>query len=388
MLRYGSLIIANTLRNPRRSALTAASLAIGLCLLTVLAASYMALFGESETDPAQALRLMTHHKVSITQPMPISFGARIRQIPGVQDAMVWQWFGGTYRDARDPRNFFARFAIEPARLFTIRSEIRIPAWQSTAFRQARTGCIVGSKLAARFDWKRGDRVTLLGDIFPVTLELTIVGIYDDPNDSEILYFNYEYLRELTKDTGTAANQVGVFIVKVKSAGEVTTVADAIDKEFENSPAPTETVTERAWQLSFLSFLGNLRLFLTSICGALGFMILLVSANTTSMAIREKTREVGIMKTLGFAPGTLVALTVAESACLAICGGTIGLALAEATCFMVRHSGTAYAGLDLRITPEIALASLAAATALGVFSSLVPAWQAARTNILHALQHTG
>ncbi len=107
-----------------------------------------------------------------------------------------------------------------------------------------------------------------------------------------------------------------------------------------------------------------------------------------MAIRERTREVGIMKTLGFAPGALVALTVAESAALAICGGTIGLGLAELTCVLVRHSGTAYAGLDLQITPEIALASIAAATALGVFSSLVPAWQAARMNILHALQHTG
>lgn len=388
MVRYASLIAANTFHNRRRSALTVASIAVSLCLLAVLDAAYLALFEEPEASPAEALRLMTHHKVSITQPMPVSFEARIRQIPGVADAMVWQWFGGTYKDARDPRNFFARFAVEPARLFGIRSELRIPAGHRARFQQERTGCIAGRKLAARFAWKPGDRVTLLGDIFPVTLELTIVGIYNDPNNDEILYFNYEYLRELLKAEDAGSDQVGVFIVQVKSLDAVIPVADAIDKEFENSTAPTETVTERAWQLSFLSFLGNLKLFLSSICGALGFTVLLVCANTISMAVRERIREVGILKTLGFRPGTLVALTIAESTCLALAGGAIGLGLAEILCVMVQSSGTAYAALNLRITAEVALASCAAAVALGVGSSALPAWQASRMNILDALRHTG
>jgi putative ABC transport system permease protein len=388
MVRYASLIAANTFHNRRRSALTVASIAVSLCLLAVLDAAYLALFEEPEASPAEALRLMTHHKISITQPMPVSFEARIRQIPGVADAMVWQWFGGTYKDARDPRNFFARFAVEPARLFGIRSELRIPAGHRARFQQERTGCIAGRKLAARFAWKPGDRVTLLGDIFPVTLELTIVGIYNDPNNDEILYFNYEYLRELLKAEDAGSDQVGVFIVQVKSLDAVIPVADAIDKEFENSTAPTETVTERAWQLSFLSFLGNLKLFLSSICGALGFTVLLVCANTISMAVRERIREVGILKTLGFRPGTLVALTIAESTCLALAGGAIGLGLAEILCVMVQSSGTAYAALNLRITAEVALASCAAAVALGVGSSALPAWQASRMNILDALRHTG
>ncbi len=387
-MRFASLIMANALRNRRRSALAAASIAVALCLLAVLAAAYLAMFGEPEASPAEALRLMTHHKVSITQPMPVSHAARIRQIPGVSDAMVWQWFGGTYRDARDPRNFFARFAVEPTRLFGIRSEIRIPAAQGTAFLRERTGCIVGSRLAARFDWKPGDRVTLVGDIFPVTLELTVVGIYDDPDNDETLYFSYEYLRELVKEAGAGADQVGVFSVRVKSLNDVISVADAIDKEFENSPAATETVTERAWQLSFLSFLGNLRLFLSSICGALGFTCLLVCTNTISMAIRERIRELGIMRALGFTQGTLVALTIAESTCLTLVGGTVGLLLAQAVCLMIRHSGTAYAVLKLQVTPEVAVISFAAAIILGTTSSLVPAWQASRMKILDALRHTG
>ncbi len=387
-LRYVSLVLANTLRNRRRTALTTASIAVSLCLLDVLTASYQVLFGDPEASPAEALRLMTHHKVSITQPMPVSYEARIRRIPGVRDAMVWQWFGGTYRDAREQRNFFARFAIEPARLFGIRSEMKIPAGQSLDFQRTRTGCIVGSRLAARFDWKPGDRVTIVGDIFPVTLELTIVGIYEDPGSNETLYFNYEYMRELVKAAGPGADEVGAFLVQATSLDYVTSVAEAIDKEFENSPAATQTVTERAWQLSFLSFLGNLKLFLSSICGALGFTVLLVSASTISMALRERFHEVGVLKTLGFTPGILVALTVAESLCTALAGGALGLGLASALCVLVRHSGTAYAALNLRITAEVGLASVAASIVLGAASALAPAWKVSRMNIIDALRHIG
>ncbi len=388
MLARASLIKANILRKRKRSALTVSSLAVALCLLTVLGSSYRALFGGSEAGPAEVLRLMVHHKVSITQPMPVSYEARIRRIYGVSDAMVWQWFGGAYRDARDPGNFFARFAVEPDHFPGILGEVRLPAAQMTAFRQTRSGCIVGRNLAARFGWHPGDRVTLVGDIFPVTLDLTICGIYEDPGNDEILYFNYAYLCELLRAADAGPDQVGVFVVRVRNAGDVTAVADSIDKEFENSPAPTETVTERAWQLGFLSFLGNLKLFLSSVCGALGFTIMLVSANTISMAVRERTREIGIMKTLGFTHGALVALTVAESACIALAGGVLGLGLAWALCALVRESGTAYAALDLGITAEVALTSLAASVALGVTSSLVPAWRASRMPIIEALRHMG
>ena len=385
MSRYLSLVLAYTLRNRRRSGLTAASIAVALALLTVLGASYKALFQESETSPAEALRLMTQNKISITQPMPVYYEQHIRQVPGVRDAMVWQWFGGTYKDARDPRNFFARYVVEPAKLFNIISEIRIPAEQKLAFERERTACIAGRTLAARFGWKPGERITLTGDIFPVTLELTLVGIYDDPHDDQTLYLNYDYLRELLKSAGLQTDFVGVFIEQADNPDDVNRIADAIDKEFENSPAPTQTQPERVWMLGFISFMGNLKLFLVSICAALGFTILLVSANAISMAVRERIREVGILKTLGFTPGEILSLTMAESVLVALAGGAGGLALAAALCVLIQRSGTAFAGLNLSVTPEIALASLMAAAVLGVASSLLPAWQASRTAILDALR---
>jgi putative ABC transport system permease protein len=389
MLQYSALIVKNGLRNRRRSILTAGSFAVSMCLLGVLMAMYRALFLNTETHPGQALRLVTHHKVSITQPLPISYLARIRQIPGVRDAMVWQWFGGTFKDARDPRNSFARFAINPDRFVLIKSEVALPQEQKLAFQQLRTGCIVGKKLAEKFGWQPGDRVTLVGDIFPVDLELRIAGIYTDPDDSEILFFNHEYLRELLIAGGQSAqDSVGVFLVQAKSLDDAPGVAAAIDREFENSPAPTTTESELAWQLSFISFLGNLKLFLISVSGALTFTILLVSANTISMSVRERAREVGIMKTLGFTPGSILWMISGESVCLALLGGFSGLVVAEALCALVRNSASAFASLKPSLTPDVALAVLLVAAVVGTAGSIPPAWSVSRRSILDSLRCTG
>jgi putative ABC transport system permease protein len=255
MLRLWSLMVASIVRNPRRSLLTVGSVAVSLCLLTVLAAAYRSLFLEPESAPAEALRLVTHHRVSITQSMPVSFLPKIRSIPGVRDSMIWQWFGGTYKDARDPRNFFARFAVEPDRFFRLKPEVQIPDDQKSGFQHTRSSCIVGKKLAARFGWKLGDRITLIGDIFPVTMELTIVSVYSNPDEDENLYFDYEYLRQLLIVTGQSSrtDTVGVFLTAADRPADVDAIAAAIDKQFEDSPAPTKSESERMWQLSFVSF---------------------------------------------------------------------------------------------------------------------------------------
>jgi putative ABC transport system permease protein len=353
-----------------------------------LMAMYRALFLNTETHPGQALRLVTHHKVSITQPLPISYLARIRQIPGVRDAMVWQWFGGTYKDARDPRNSFARFAINPDRFLRIKSEVALPQDQKLAFQQFRTSCVVGKKLAEKFRWRLGDRVTLVGDIFPVDLELKIAGIYSDPDDSEILFFNYEYIRELLIAGGQSAqDSVGVFLVQADGPDDAPGVAAAIDREFENSPAPTTTESELAWQLSFISFIGNLKLFLISVCGALTFTMLLVLANTISMSVRERAREVGIMKTLGFTPGAILWMISGESVCLALLGGFSGMVAAEALCALVRNSASAFASLKPSLTPDVALAVLLVAAVVGTAGSIPPAWSVSRRSILDSLRCT-
>ncbi len=316
---------------------------------------------------------------------------KIERVPGVKEDMVWQWFGGTYKDARDSRNFFARFATEPDRIFKVRPDIEIPDDQKLAFQRERTGAIVTSALARKLLLKLGDRITLVGDIFPVTLELKLVGIFDTPEGDESLYFNREYLRDALGPGSRRGDMVGAFQILANTADDVPRIAQAIDKETENSPYPTKTESEKAFQLSFASFIGNLKVFLMAICGAVTFTILLVSANTISMSVRERVREVGIMKTLGFTPGAILGIILGESAVISLIGGVVGCGLAAGLCYVVSHGpGASFvqALKNLSITPGLALLSLGVAVLIGVISSVIPAWNASRTSILDSLRYSG
>lgn len=389
MFRYLPLIWKNTLRNRRRSLLTMASIAVSLCLLGFLLTIARVLFYGGEETPAQALRLVTRHRVSLTQPMPLSHEQKIERVPGVKAVMVRQWFGGTYRDARESRNFFARFAIEPAKLFRIQSELTMPEDLQLAFTRERTGCIASQTLAAKFAWRLGEQITIVGDIFPVTLELKLVGIFNDPDANEMLFFNYEYLREGIAAADPGRDLIGQFVVQAETPEVVPEISRAIDASFENSPFPTKTESERAFQLSFASFLGNLKLFLAAICGAVMFTILLVTGNTLAQSVRERIREVGVLKTLGFTPQAILGLVLGEAAVISLVGGAIGCTLAAFLCLMMRTASLPIQGLrTLNVTPLIAALTIAAALLVGFVSALVPAFGASRKPILDALRHTG
>jgi putative ABC transport system permease protein len=387
MMKYLPLILKNSLRNRKRTSLTVASIAVSFCLLGFLLAMYRVLFFGNDPTPAQALRLLTHHRVSLTQPMPASYEAKIAAVPGVKAVTVWQWFGGAYKDARDPKNFFMRMAVEPAALFDIFTELQIPEDRKQAFQHDRTGCIAAKALADRQGWKLGQHIAFIGDIFPVNLDLTLDGIFDTPDHVEMLLFNREYLRESL--TGPARDIVSAYLVQARTPEDVPLAARAIDTMFDNSPAPTKSETERAFQLSFVSFLGNLKLFLMALCGAVTFTILLVSGNTLSMAVRERVREIGILKTLGFTPGLILSIILGEAGVVAVAGGAIGCALAAWMCGLLRNAvvGVQYLKI-LRITPEIAAITLAVALCTGILSALLPAVRAARTPILSSLRYTG
>jgi putative ABC transport system permease protein len=350
---------------------------------------YRALFYGGETSPAQALRLVTHNKVSLAQPMPASAEQKIHQVPGVQSVSVRQWFGGTYKDARDPRNFFARFAVRPDKLFQIYSELRIPEDQKQAFLRQRTACVASRDLANKFGWSPGERISLQGDIWAANLELTLVGIFDDPDHNEVLFFNHDYLRESLSPSDPNRDLIYQIMVQAERPEDVSGISRGVDDLFANSPYPTKTESEEAFVLSFVSFLGNLKLFLLAIGGAVTFAILLVSANTLSMSVRERIREVGILKTLGFTPEMILGSLLGEAATLALIGGVIAIALTWGLCKLISNAPTAVQQLRmLSVTPLIALLSLLVALLIGVTSGMVPSLDASRKSILDSLRHTG
>lgn len=385
MGRYLSLVWKNTLRNRRRSLLTITSMALSLCLLGIMMAIYFALY-LSDTPPAQALRITTRNRVAITLPMPAFYLQRILQTPGVKDAMPWQWFGGTYKDARDANNFFARFGIDPQKLFIIQSEIEISSEEKKAFQADRRGCIVGRDLAKKHGFKVGDRITLVGDIYPMNLELFVRGIYHSELGSDSLYFQWEYVREAL--TGARKDLLSAISILADSPESVPRIINAIDDQFRNSTVQTRTETERAFALGFLSMMGNVKAILLSVCAAVTFTIMLVSANTMAMSVRERVREIGILKTLGFKPRLILGIILSEAVLIALLGGAVGHALASALCFMVRQ-GPAFSSQikTLSIQPPVVAAMFLCAVTIALLSSLLPAYSASRVNILDALKHT-
>jgi putative ABC transport system permease protein len=387
VLRYLPLAIKNSLRNRRRSVLTISSVAASMCLLGVLFALYQALFLATPVAGA-ALRLVTYHRVSLAQALPASYEAKIRQVPGVHEVTIYQWFGGVYRDARDQRNFFARFSVEPDKLFSVHPQLEISEDQKRAFLHNRTGAIADQDLAAKFGWKPGEKITLAGDIFPVTLELTLVGTVKDPEKAESLFFNHEYLRE-SLGNSPRKDQVGSFSVRAVDEAAANRIGPEIDKLFENAPEPTKTESEAAFTLQFLSFLGNVKLFLIAICGAVTFTILLVSANTMAMSVRERIGEVGVLKTLGYPNSAILAIILGEAGIISLMGGILGLLAAGGMVFLVRAGAQGFQQVKLMsISPALGGLCLVLAVLIGVASALIPATGASRTSILDALRNTG
>ena len=387
-MKFLPLVLKNLLRNRRRSLLTLSSLGISLCLLGVMMAVYYALYLQ-DASPAQALRLVTRHKVALSFAMPQYYGDKIRQTPGVREAAISQWFGGLYKDEeRDRSKFFPRFAVEADRLFRVYPEWMIPEDQKQAFLQDRTGCIIGEALARKQNLKIGDKVVLKGNIWPFDAELTVRGIFASKEADENLYFQLKYLEEALRARGSDRAFAGMFMILADSVKDVPRIQRSVDDMFANTDAPTRTESEQAFQLGFLSFLGNIKMILISVCGAVTFTILLIAANTMAMSVRERVREVGVLKTLGYRQGTILGMILGEAAILSLLGGALGLIGAQVLCGGLRENVPLTASMkSLTIQPPVLAMLLGVALGVGLLSALVPAWSASRTPILDALRFT-
>ena len=384
-MRYLPLILKNCWRNRRRTILTIASIGVSMCLLGVMVSMFNA-FYLSDPTPDQARRLVTRNRISFTVAMPISYQRQIQAVPGVREVSVVQWFGGVYKDSRDQKNNFARFAVEPEKLFKIYPEYRLSEEEKKAFLRDRTACIVGRDLADAFQFKLGDRLNLTGDIFPGNYEFTIRGIFDSPTASQLMYFDKEYLEQTMPER--RRGNVIMYYILIDNPANSARIASAVDSQFRNSPTQTKTESEQAFVVGFLALLGNVKMLLLGISGAIMFTILLVCANTMAMSVRERVREVGILKTLGFTPGSILGMILAEAIAIAIAGGSLGYLISAFLMQGVAKSPFGGFLPSVRLfDPPVATVCILTAAAIGALSSFVPAINASRTSIVQALRST-
>ena len=305
----------------------------------------------------------------------------IERIPGVEAISPFSWFGGKFRN--EDNTMFAQFAMDAAQLTNIFGEAKVPKEQYDAFLADQTSCIVGKITADKYKLKVGDRMPLTSVIYPCALELKIAGIYAGSIDDRNVLFHHKYL-----DEGCGApGQVGTWWVKARSAEDMPTVITAINNAFANSSSEVRAETERAFQLSFISMWGNIKLLIHSICTVVVFTLLLVTASTMSMAIRERFRELAVLKALGYRRRELFAFILAESFGLAFLGAVVGVGGAWGlyTYTHVMSKVTDGIFISFEVTPKIFGIATLVAAGLGIAASIVPSISVARMSVVNGLK---
>ncbi len=382
-MKFFHLIWSNLKRKKLRTILTLFSIVMAFILFSYLSA-IRAGFGQGVTLGRQD-RLLVRHKISIIHPLPEYYKARMERIPGVAVATYECWFGGEYQD---PKNFFPQLAVVPEEFLEMYPENLLPPEQKQAWFRTRTGAIVGRKTAERFHWQVGDKIPLSSSIWGGTdgsrlWEFDIVGIFDgrdETTDTTLMFFHYDYLNERR---AWAKGEVGWFIVRVQDVSQAAEVAKLIDKEFENSSAETRTEPEGAFLNGWVKSIVDVTLIIATIMSAVFFTILLVTGNTMSQSVRERTGELGVLKAMGYTNVQVLVLVLAESCLLGLLGGGLGLGIGW---LMVAQGDPTGGLLALFFFPtRDVFIGIGFAVALGLLAGFFPALGAMRLRVADALR---
>ncbi|MCC7035222.1 MAG: ABC transporter permease [Acidobacteria bacterium] len=380
-MKFLPLLWSSLWRKKTRTIFTLLSIFVAFLLFGLLMAIRTAFtFG---VDIAGLDRLVLIHKVSLIMPLPVSYLERLEATEGVELATHNTWFGGVYQD---PSNFFAQIVVEPEPFLAIYPEYRLPPEQKAAWLADRQGAVVGIDLAKRFGWKLGDRVPIQGTIWQpkqgAVWEFNIVGLYDGDAgvDKTQFFFRYDYLDENRRQ---GEGLVGWYVVKIADASQAQEMAARFDDMFANSSAETKTTTEKGFVEGFAKQVGDIGAIMIAILAAVLFTMLLVAANTMAQSVRERTSEMGVLKTLGFSNVSILGLVIGESALIAGIGGGLGLLAAW---LFIRQGDPTGGMLPVFMLPPRDLAiGIALVAALGVVAGVLPAIHAMQLRITDALR---
>jgi putative ABC transport system permease protein len=380
------LALRNAFRARLRSVLTLLGLVIALVAFGLLQTVVGA--WNAGVEMASATRVVTRSAISLTFSLPLYYRDRIHAVEGVRRVSSSNWFGGVWRDEK---SFFAQFAVDAQNFFPIYPEFVFKPAEFAGFLRDRQGCVVGRQLADLYGFKVGDKLPIRGTIYPGNWEFNIRAIYDGRDSSTItrqMYFHYDYLNEFLKlKFPTRANRVGVFVMELADPDQVADVSHEIDSQFRNSLAETLTESERSFQLNFLSMFGTIVRIISGVSYVVIAIILAVTTNTMAMTARERLSEYATLKALGFGPGFVASLILAESTLLCAIGGALALTLTRPVAAAF-HRATSAMFAVFEVSSQTLQLQAACALAVGLIAALAPMARASRVRIVDGLRHVG
>lgn len=381
------LVWRNLMRRKVRTLLTAASLVVAFFLLCVLRTLVTTI--NAGADAANSSRLIVQSAVSLFVDLPLNYQAKIAAVEGIERLSKWQWFGGYFQEEK---NQFAQFAVDPAETLAIYPEMEIVEGSREGFLGNRRGALIGEGLAESFGWKIGDTIPIIPTIFPhpdgpdVAWQFQVEAIYRPTQrsfDARTLLFHWDYFEKTLEANADAAPGVGTYVLKLAPGADATGVMGAVDALFENGPQRVQTTSESEFQKQFVSMLGNVPFFVSTIGGGVLAAILLAVVNTMLMAGREQTHDLGILKALGFKDRDATLLLVSQSFVLCLAGGGLGLLLAKASePGIAKGMGAFFPGY--MVEPATLWLGAGLAVLLGLVAGIAPAWRAARMQTVEAL----
>jgi putative ABC transport system permease protein len=383
-VKFLGLVWKNIWRKKIRTSLTLLSVLVAFMLFFLLNAIGQALTGGGATIES-ASRLVVIHKVSLINPLPISYLNKIAAVPGVDKVSHATWFGAYYQE---PKQQFSQFPIDPEEYLALYPELDIPADQLKGFLENRTGAVIGRSLAEQYGLEVGDRVPLQAmwtqqdgsQTWEFDIEAIMTNTSKGGTDAMFL-FHYDYFDEARR---FGQGSVGWYVLSLAEGANPVEVANAIDAQFENSAAETETSTEDAFAKSFMEQMGNIALIVQLILGAVFFTLLLVTGNTMAQSVRERIGELAVLKTVGFTDRTMLGVVLAESILIILIGGGLGLAAGAGLAAIASDGLSATIGVGLSISSESIMLGVAIMLVAGILAGIFPALQAMRLTIVDAL----
>ena len=378
------LIFKNLTRKPLRFSLTLFAIFIAFMIYGTLTAFEKAFNAGVELSADD--RLVSVNKINFTQPLPISYVRKVEAVEGVAGVVHMNWFGGYYQQ---PQTQVLTFAVDQTKFLEVYGDdIILDEVNNQQWQQNRQGLLAGRAVAELYGWKVGDRIPLNSNIFSqadgsTAWEFDIVGIYTGSSpqiDTNSVYIRYDYFNETQSFGGDYIGWMGIRTIDPKLNENV---IKTIDDLFVNSPFETETVPEKAFNKSFIAQLGNISLIITSVVFASFFIILVIVGFSMVLAIKERTNEIGVLKTLGFTSGRVFRMVLSESFMLVFFGGVLGLWAATAFLGLLNNVPQ-FPVPDIILTRGILLEATAIMIALSLISGIIPAVNALRLNIITAL----
>ena len=372
-------ILKNALRNTRRALLTISSVAVSSALLVSLMTLERELTVPPEAEGA-SLRIIARNKVSLMQPLPAKQLAAIQRIPGIVTVTPFTYFGGLY--AEEELTSFAQFAVDPVPFQSIIVDGPVIDGSYEAWVKNRTGCMVGADTMKRYNLKVGDQMRFRGTFYPCDLDLKIEAVYQGTVDDRNIFFHHKLLDELTGDPGT----VGTWYLRAESVEVADRVIQQVNDTFANTSAEVRAESERAFQMGFVSMWGNVSNLIRGVNLVVVFTLVLVAVSTMSMAVRERFRELAVLKALGFQRRDLFGFILAEGFGLSVIGGAVGIGGAWAfwTLSDIQQMTKGFL-IVFEVTPRIVGMAAAVASVLGVVSSIGPAISVGRMSVVEGLK---